>query len=177
MADAHVCGPRSQCLKRIFYAGFLQTLYTVLAATLGRRQNGDPMKKCLAFLAFAALNVLAQSLPEASSAATVKLIALASPHAGLVSAPQPCNKPAAIVGDAYADMPAIASMQGVTGTTRVRIDLTFAGNLSGIALFDSSGNPWLDRAAVSSAESARFTPEIANCEPVGGSYLYEVDFL
>jgi protein TonB len=130
------------------------------------------------FLSVLAVVCLAsQTVPAfAADKGTVTLIPLSAEHAGIVSAPSKCNKPAAIDGEMFVDVPAIASLQGITGTTLVRIDLSATGALSGEALFESSGNPWLDRAALDSPKAARFIPEMVNCTAIGGSYLYQVDF-
>jgi TonB family protein len=112
----------------------------------------------------------------AAEQGTVTLIPLNSLNTGVASAATSCNKAAALSEEMYVDVPDIAILQGVTGTSLVRIDLTAKGTLAGEALFASSGNPWLDRAALASPKMARFTPEIVNCSAVGGSYLYEVDF-
>jgi hypothetical protein len=133
--------------------------------------------KWFCFLVLAALTLATQTVPAfAGDKGTVTLIPLTSLHTGVVGAPSKCNRPAAIDGEMYVDVPEIASLQGVTGTSLVRIDLTATGALSGEALFETSGNPWLDGAALQSPRMARFIPEVANCVPVGGSYLYEVAF-
>ena len=131
--------------------------------------------KCLPLIAFAAMSIIAQSIPDWANAATVTLVPFEPANVGLVSLSDKCNTPAR-VDEAYADAPAIASLQGVTGIAEVKIALTASGALSGETLFASSGNPWLDRAAMESAGTARFTPAVANCRRVGGMYLYEVDF-
>ena len=133
--------------------------------------------KWVLLLALAALCFTSQTVPAfAADKGTVTLIPLTSLHTGVVGGSDKCNKPAAIDGEMFVDVPTIASLQGVTGTTLVKIDLTATGALSGEALFETSGNPWLDRAALASPRMAQFIPGMVNCEPVGGSYLYEVGF-
>jgi TonB family protein len=133
--------------------------------------------KCLFLLVLAAFGFATQTVPAfGADKGTVTLIPLTGVGTGVVSGSSRCSKPAAIDGEMYADVPKIASLQGVTGTALVRIDLTAKGTLSREALFETSGNPWLDRAALESPKTARFIPEVANCVPVAGSYLYEVDF-
>jgi TonB family protein len=134
------------------------------------------MKWCF-LLVLAVLAFLTQTVPAfAADKGTVTLIPLTALHTGVVSAPAKCNKPAAIDGEMYVDVPKIASLQGVSGISTVKIDLSATGALAGEALFASSGNPWLDLAALDSPRTARFTPEMVNCAPVAGSYLYQVDF-
>jgi TonB family protein len=131
--------------------------------------------KVLSILALAALGLATQTIPAfGSTTATITLIPLST--TGLVTASDRCNKPAAVDGDAYVDVPEIATLQSVGGTTLVKIDLTAKGMLADEALFESSGNVWLDRAALESPKMARFTPQVANCTSIGGSYLYEVEF-
>jgi TonB family protein len=132
--------------------------------------------KWLSLLMLATLCFAAQTVPAFASTGAVTLIPLNSLHTGLVSGPDKCNKPAALEGEMSVDVSDVAILQDVSGTTLVRIDLTAKGTLGGEALFKSSGNAWLDRAALQSPKMARFTPEIVNCAAVGGSYLYEVYF-
>jgi TonB family protein len=134
--------------------------------------------KFLRFSIAAAL-VLASQVAPASAYSTaspyVKIVPF-SPRVAVAGAPARCNAPAAIDGDAYFEMPTIAAVEGVSGLAQVKIDLTSAGNLASAQMFSSSGNRWLDRAALLSARLTRFTAETVSCERVAGSYLYEVEF-
>jgi hypothetical protein len=87
-----------------------------------------------------------------------------------------CDAPAAIDGTPFFQMPAIAAEEGVSGVAQVKIDLTSAGYLAAEQLFATSGNRWLDRAALLSAKMTHYTAESVNCQHVAGSYLYEVEF-
>ena len=94
-----------------------------------------------------------------------------------VVAPRPgCDSAAAVDGQPYFEMPAIAIQEGATGRTEVRIDLRATGKLSNAALFSSSGDAWLDAAALRSARLTRFSAEMSNCKAQAGSYLYVVEF-
>ena len=73
-------------------------------------------------------------------------------------------------------MPTIAAEQGVSGTSVVKIDLNARGDLVAQSLFSSSGNPLLDKAALQSARMSSYTSETRNCEYVGGTYLYTVEY-
>lgn len=75
-----------------------------------------------------------------------------------------------------ADYPEIARMQGITGTAMVKVDLTATGDLANVSIEKSSGNPFLDDAALRAVRASRFAPEIDDCTNVAGSYLVEVDF-
>jgi len=82
----------------------------------------------------------------------------------------------AVDGTAFFEMPTIAAEQGITGTSTVMIRLSSAGKLVSESVFGTSGNAYLDRAALLSARLTSFTPEVRNCAAVGGSYLYSVEF-
>jgi TonB family protein len=112
----------------------------------------------------------------ANTAAPVIKIVPLSQTQGAFTAGDGCNVPAAVDGVPYFDMPQIAADQGVSGTTQIKIDLTSKGSLAGASTYRSSGNRWLDEAAMRSARLTRFTAEVSNCQRVAGSYLYVVDF-
>ena len=94
----------------------------------------------------------------------------------LVTACASRDIPAQVAGDAFFQMPTIASEQGIDGTATVKIALNANGALVSHEIFTSSGNAWLDRAALQSARMTRFSAETRNCERVGGTYLYAVQF-
>ncbi len=102
------------------------------------------------------------------------------PYAGQATAiaapPEGCDVPATVDGQAYFEMPTVAAEEGASGTTQIRLDLTASGTVANAQLFSSSGNAWLDAAALRSAHLTRFTAEVAHCTPVSGSYLYDVNF-
>jgi TonB family protein len=110
------------------------------------------------------------------SAPSITLVPISPAHVGIVNDRRGCDVPAAVDGTPYFEVPAIAAGQGVSGTAEVKVDITSAGSLAREELFSMSGNPWLDRAALLSARMTRFTSEVANCQHVAGSYLYEVQF-
>jgi periplasmic protein TonB len=117
---------------------------------------------------------LALALSTAAGAATVRLVPLSPPSVG---ASVTCKAVPASVSDAVpADLPAIAAEQNITGTTAVRIDLDARGRLAKSSVLASSGNRWLDLAALRAARSSRYSAEVRDCAPVGGAYAYIVDF-
>ena len=128
-----------------------------------------------ALAAFAVANVLGFS---SANAATITMLPLQLPHAESHGTAVRCgsDRAAGFSGPAFADYPAIAQLQGVAGETRVRVDLSERGTLRSAAVDRSSGNPWLDKAAVAAARSLRYSPEIASCEAVAGSYALTVQF-
>ena len=86
------------------------------------------------------------------------------------------NESAHVVGDPYFEMPSAASDLGQYGMATVQIDLNPNGVVTKQNVFASSGSLWLDNAAMLSARMTRFAAETRNCEHIGGSYLYAVDF-
>ncbi len=128
-----------------------------------------------ALAALAVANVLGFA---SANAATITMTPLQRSPGESHAASRSCGSdhPAGFTGSALVDYPEIALRQGVAGETRVRIDVNAQGTLRYAAVDRSSGNPWLDRAAVAAARSLRYTPEVANCEPVAGSYALRVQF-
>ena len=117
---------------------------------------------------------LTLALSAAAGAATIRLVPLA---ADTVSATlSGCSAAASVAAAAPAVLPTIAASQNITGVTAVRVALDRRGTLTGASVLASSGNPWLDRAALSAARLSRFAPEVRNCERVGGEYAFLVDF-
>jgi protein TonB len=63
-----------------------------------------------------------------------------------------------------------------SGTAIVRFEITENGTPQNATIEKSSGSYLLDRAAMKTVLHQKFTPEIRDCAPVAGSYLYEVDY-
>jgi TonB family protein len=117
---------------------------------------------------------LALALSTAAGAATVRLVPLSPPS---IAASITCTAvPASISAAAPAELPTIAAEQNVTGITEVRIDLDAAGRLTKSSVLASSGNRWIDRAALRAARSSRYSAEVRDCAPAGGAYAFVVDF-
>ena len=134
---------------------------------------GTRLRRVLAALALA--NVLGFS---SANAATITMLPLHPSQAGSEGASRTCSSDhaAGFSGPAFVEYPPIAQLQGVAGETRVRIDLSERGMLRAAAVDRSSGNPWLDKAAVAAARSLRYSPEVTSCEAVAGSYALSVQF-
>ena len=62
------------------------------------------------------------------------------------------------------------------GTAIVRFRVTENGTPLDATIEKSSGSYVLDRAAMNTVLHQQFVPEIRDCIPVAGSYLYEVDY-
>jgi TonB family protein len=130
--------------------------------------------------AIAAVFIVASQAAQAPAFSTatpyVKLSPLSPSRVAVAGAPSSCDRDAAVDGVPYLVVPEIAAQQGVGGTAQVKIDLTSAGKVAAESLFTGSGNKWLDNAALVSAKLTQFTPEVRDCQPIAGSYLYEVRF-
>lgn len=128
-----------------------------------------------ALAAFAVANVLGFS---SANAATITMLPLQLSHAGSHGTTGTCgaDHAAGFSEAGFVEYPAIAQLQGAAGETRVRVDLSERGTLRAAAVDRSSGNPWLDKAAVAAVRSLRYSPEVTNCEAVAGSYALSVQF-
>ena len=131
-------------------------------------------------LSIAAVLCLAgYAVPALASSTALPRVTLSplspSAVAAVVSRPG-CDTLASIDGTPFFQMPTIAAEQGIGGTAQVKIDITPAGTLTSEALVSSSGNRWLDDAALLSARMSRYTTATIDCQHVGGSYLYDVEF-
>jgi|SRR5947209_2844401 len=127
--------------------------------------------------AASAAAALSLALSTAASAATVRLVPLSPRTAG--ASIGSCALPfasAAVTAAVPADLPAIAAGQNVTGTTEVRIVLDPGGRLTEQSVLASSGNRWIDGAALAAARQSRYRAEVRDCAPVGGTYAFVVDF-
>jgi periplasmic protein TonB len=62
------------------------------------------------------------------------------------------------------------------GTAIVRFELTENGTPKNATIEKSSGSYLLDQAAMKTVLHQEFAPEVRDCVPVAGSYLYEVDY-
>jgi len=67
-------------------------------------------------------------------------------------------------------------LEGQAGTTQVMVTLSAGGGVVGTSIYRSAGNLLMDRAALAAARASTFAPEIRDCQPVGGSYLFTVQF-
>ena len=117
---------------------------------------------------------LALALTATAGAAGIRLVPLSAPA---VATSVTCRTvPASIRSAAPAELPTIAAEQNATGITAVRIDLDAAGRLTKSSVLASSGNRFIDQAALRAARSSRYSAEQRDCAPVGGAYAFVVDF-
>lgn len=120
---------------------------------------------------------LSLALSAAASAATLQLVPLSPPVVGasITTCKAPYRAPA-VTAVVPADVPAIAAGQNIAGTTELRIVLDPGGRLTEQSVLASSGNRWLDRAALAAARQSGYRAEVRDCAPVGGAYALVVDF-
>ena len=117
---------------------------------------------------------LALALSATAGAATLRLVPLGPQSVG--ASVNCAATPASITHAEPADLPAIAAEQHVTGITSVRIALDASGRLTQTSVLESSGNRWIDRAALRTARFSRYGAESRDCTRVGGAYALIVDF-
>ncbi|MFN2448715.1 MAG: TonB family protein [Candidatus Baltobacteraceae bacterium] len=101
---------------------------------------------------------------------------------GVPQRPTPTPKPACSAPDVAASAvdavtpQAPPDAQGIAAQVKVKVDLDAAGNVSGAAIYGTSGNQQLDMAALHAAKASRYAPEERACKNIPGSYLFTVDF-
>ena len=119
---------------------------------------------------------LALSLTAAAGAANLRLVPLGPQTAAATHHACAVPSAAASVAATAAELPEIAAQQHVTGTTAIRVDLDARGNLGAASVLQSSGNRYIDEAALRTARTARYGAEVRDCERLGGAYALVVDF-
>jgi TonB family protein len=132
-----------------------------------------------AVLGLSSLVACTTTLCGAATAATIGMTPTSPRPAPAIGAASLCKAPdadAAIDGVPFFEMPEIAKQQRVRGESLVRVDLTETGRLRNAAIEHSSGNRWLDGAALSTARLSRYSGETRNCAKVAGTYLISVSF-
>ena len=90
-----------------------------------------------------------------------------------------CERPNVAASTLVARLPeasTIAAPLHLTGTAFVQVDLDETGTILDATIAKSSGEYLLDQAALQAARASTFQPELRNCKPVPGAYLYVVDF-
>jgi protein TonB len=86
------------------------------------------------------------------------------------------SAPPVITRSVPAETPPFLLISGVSGAAEVEINLSDAGAVESATIAKSSGNKWLDAAAIDAVREQEYLPEISFCQPVSGSYLVNVDF-
>lgn len=112
------------------------------------------------------------------SFAPVAAYAAPSDPAVTVAVTRLCSAASSNASLSYAspvDMPAIAKEMGFSGTASIRIDIAPDGALVAARVAESSGNPWVDKAALAAARATTYRAATVDCAPVGGAYLLIAD--
>jgi TonB family protein len=113
-------------------------------------------------------------LPAAIAAALLSSpVAVAPAHSASCAANYQLAR---IVRSVTPEYPAIAQLAGLTGTSRIGVDLSETGSVVGAWVAHSSGSDILDRAATLTAKSMVYAPETRSCTATPGSYAVEVEF-
>jgi protein TonB len=108
-----------------------------------------------------------------------------APVAAATAAPTPaptkpqCANPnvdALAVDKVTPEMPEIARQMGATGTAQIKVSLDENGKVMDVAVYRSTNNKALDKAALDAARQSRYRAELRNCLPTAGNYLYTVTF-
>jgi len=77
---------------------------------------------------------------------------------------------------AHAAYPAAARAVGATGRVTVKVDLLPSGAVASVVVYRSSGDDYLDGAALRAAALSKYAAELYRCLPISGTYLFVVDF-
>ncbi len=113
------------------------------------------------------------------------LIACSQPDDGVVSLPpdQPAADrkelpPVALNADSPIEYPRALFDQGIEGTVLLKLYVDAAGSLvpDSSQVFESSGYPALDSAALAGAGQLRFSPGVRQGEPVAAAFIQPVEF-
>ncbi|MBC5810942.1 MAG: TonB family protein [Candidatus Eremiobacteraeota bacterium] len=119
---------------------------------------------------------MATSLSDTFNGGVTALAALATIG---TSDPKTCAvpyAPARTIATAQANYPALAIVQGATGTVVTRVDLDDRGAIVGATVTRSSGNFQLDTEGKRASTNSRYSPETFRCQAIAGSYLFVVEF-
>jgi TonB family protein len=85
------------------------------------------------------------------------------------------NKPASLAEKPITYSPTVKSGAG-SGTVMIKMDISADGKVTGHEFMEHSGTQALDIAALRTANQVQYTPEMMNCKPVAGSYLFVMVF-
>jgi periplasmic protein TonB len=74
------------------------------------------------------------------------------------------------------EYPEVAREQGAFGTAKVAVTLDAHGTVVSAVIAQSAGNAALDQEAIKAAKASTYSPEIVDCKPIGGVYLFRAVF-
>ena len=107
-------------------------------------------------------------------AATAIVAAVAPPIDAFAETSSQCERPAIAIKRVTPDYPKAAN--GATGLVQIKFTLNDKGELLSTSVYKSSSNAALDEAAENAARQSTYAPGYHECKPVGGSWLFTVDF-
>ena len=102
-----------------------------------------------------------------------------APAATTAPSPAPvCFREVVTNGEpATVDFPAGARNFSHTVTTLVTVNVDETGLITLLTITKSSGDAYLDGAALKAAHDTNYLPKIVNCKSVPGTYVFRADFL
>jgi protein TonB len=112
---------------------------------------------------------------QGTSAATAPPAAAATAEATKPACSQPHVDPVT-KNPVQPEYPEIAREQGASGTAQVKVTLDASGNVLSVSILQSTGSKVLDDSALAAAKASTYSPEIDNCQPIGGQYRFTADF-
>jgi TonB family protein len=74
------------------------------------------------------------------------------------------------------DYPEAAQAIGAVGTVEIKVSLSATGAVEDASVYHTSGFKVLDAAGLLAAKQSTYTPEIKDCQPVAGSYIFVAEF-
>lgn len=74
------------------------------------------------------------------------------------------------------DYPEMARQQGAQGVVLITVELNADGSVAEVTVYKSSGNSFLDGAALAAAQRSKYRAEIFRCERIPGTYIFHADF-
>ncbi|HEY1883621.1 MAG TPA: energy transducer TonB, partial [Candidatus Cybelea sp.] len=63
-----------------------------------------------------------------------------------------------------------------SGTVEVSVTIAPNGTVTRTSVVKSSGSATIDDSVVAAARKSKYSPKVANCAPVEGSYIFRADF-
>ena len=88
-----------------------------------------------------------------------------------------CNRDATVLRQIPPDYPQAARELGLgQRTVGIRVYVTPQGTVAALRVLNSSGNNFLDQAALGAAAQSTFSPRVKNCKATFGLYLFKVTF-
>lgn len=92
-------------------------------------------------------------------------------------AAQTCNRDPSVIKQANLNVPkAVSDRISGSHTATVAVTLDAAGRVTAASIYQSSGYPELDQAAIDAAKHSTYAPGATNCAASGGTFAVEFDY-